>query len=83
MLGLVVYAAMLAYGRISKSFGPIPWLIAAALALATTMMSANMLNIAFDTRLILPVLLQFAILAVLYAAGAGVGRYLDRNKNLD
>jgi hypothetical protein len=82
MLGLLVYAAALAYGRMSKSFGPLPWVVLAVVALVTTAITAAMTSVG-DARVLLAMLIQFLLLAVLYAAGAFAGRWLDRDKYSD
>ncbi|MBO9712043.1 hypothetical protein [Sphingomonas sp.] len=83
MIGLAVYAGMLAYGRVAKSFGPLHWLVVAVIAIATTVLSAMMLNVESNGQVFLGTLLQFAILAAIYAAGVLGGRWLDRHKQVD
>ncbi|MBA14738.1 MAG: hypothetical protein CMN73_00065 [Sphingomonas sp.] len=82
MLGIAVYAAILAYGRVSRSFGWQNWVILLVVAFVTTLLSAGMMNITDSNQIAVVTLLQFAILAVLYCLGVGLGRWLDRNKDL-
>jgi hypothetical protein len=80
MLGLAVYAAVLAYGRVSKTFAPIHWVALAVIALVTTAITAQMMGIG-DERVLLGMLLQFLLLGLLYTAGVFAGRWLDRDKD--
>ncbi len=82
MLGIAVYVATLAYGRVSKSFGWQGWVILLVVAFITTLLSAAMVNIVDSNQIAVATLLQFAVLAVLYCLGVGLGRWLDRNKDL-
>ena len=84
MLGIAVYAGVIAYGRVSKSFGAMPWIILLALAVATSTLSLAIMGTPLGVAPIaLTSAIEFAILAVLYVLGVLLGRWLDRDKDVE
>ncbi len=72
MLGIAVYIAILAYGRVSKSFGWQNWIILLVGAFVSILVSAAMFNIADSNQIAIVTLFQFVIFAVLYGLGVGL-----------
>ena len=82
MLSLAVYAAILAHGRVSKPSALHVWFILIAVAVVTSLISAQMMGMALgEARVLLGTFLQLILLILLYVAGAMLGRWLDRDKD--
>jgi hypothetical protein len=81
MLGIALLAFTFAYGRISKSFSLRSLAILAVIALSFTYLSALLLHVPFDARLLISGGAQFVFQLIVFVLGALLGRWLDRNKD--
>lgn len=83
MIGIAAYVGAFAFGRMAKGFTKRAWLLIFAVAVATTLLSALITPKPGYVIILVEAVLQFLLLALLFALGIGLGRWLDRNKNVD
>lgn len=83
MIGIAILIGVFAYGRVSKSFGPLAWIVVLIVGVASSLIAAAMLGVLDDPRVVPATALQIAIVGVAYILGAILGRWLDRDKERD
>ena len=81
MLGVALLVFTFAYGRMSKSFSLRSFAILAVTALLSTYLTALLLHVAFDTRLLIAGGAQFVFQLIVFVLGLLLGKWLDRDKD--
>jgi predicted MFS family arabinose efflux permease len=83
MIGLAAYIGALVYGRMTKHFTRRILVVLLVAALATTLLSALITRQFGMVEIILAAVFQFVLLAVIFAIGVPLGRWLDRKKDAE
>jgi hypothetical protein len=86
MLGIAVYIAVFAYGRVKKEFSYSTCIILLVVAIVDVLWSFLFARTFLEwtaaiETLILAVLFEILVLVALFALGMGLGRWLDRRKD--
>jgi hypothetical protein len=77
MLSLAVWAFVLAYGRMTRKIGPLPFIVLAGVAAVVTYLSASLYP---DYSWALQFAINLTAFALAFFLGNLAGRWLDRDK---